>query len=267
MQCYSGDNMKRTLYLMIALFLLCPAIVSADDAASYLPGNFFPIGAYLPSDYWVSQQMMPMGWSRDGRIAFVLLQHQNDGRGAAEYRFIVFDAVEDVYLYDHKVVPDDAEDFDIDDDAFEYAWKKGFVEFEIRLKAFDIVPLGRDGDSGLETFPVTARGNEFDSEVVLDPPLNNDEDKSSALRNYILRVNRGDGRTKTSTRGNSLRMKRGTVCGYLKSPFEERILIVYGLDMYVPDWEAMPNPDGSVALWMTEFELEFSGSHLLVGFQ
>lgn len=201
--------------------------------------------------HWGYPAFRPIGWSEDGRFAYIRSRTM-DGRGGTVFDYVILDAVTDEIAwyrsddsFDWEAFQNDP-DYDYDREP-EIAWERNGDAFLGALEDFNIqVGAGVD----LRRFKFQHRGVAYDATVTTtaaDPPEMFDE-----LESYEVRVIRSDGTSKRITGSDEVLGYRMWIAGYFKSPFEDRILVVIGREQYVFEG--------------TEAFFHFSGCHLNVGF-
>lgn len=197
----------------------------------------------------VDAELYPLGWSRDGKFAYVWV-NEPPFRGGYGFRYAVLDAVTDRELwwhYDHT----DQYGWDGTASPVRLSWDQNAMSVSERLTA-----LGIETTDGvrLENFPLVRGSERYTVEVDewhVDPD-------TSPYRNgvvgYTLTIH-------SSERGSKLVARRGrifatsiTVQGYIRSPYENRIVVLVA-------------ESGNAYQETTFTDVTLVGAHLDVGFE
>lgn len=214
----------------------------------------------------------PVGWSDDGKFAYVMMESFSERGGwRPPVELCIMDMVSDEIVYRKRV---DAEE-DLDMEAAQsnadragtvrasedplvgvYAnWRMFASEFEEKMTEFRI---GKIESADFLTFPLLLGGRTYEAR-----PYGTQADDGETYKRYFseygLRIERGTQGRKTIFEGQGAWDQNSpvigiTVFGAFKSPYENRIAVLYGV--WDTGWEGTP--------WL---DLHLSGSHLGVGFQ
>jgi hypothetical protein len=207
---------------------------------------------YLPSGKPLSIEkgsieIQPVGWSRDGRFAYIARGYQNDGRGAEEYRFVLLNTVTDEVEFDGAAVP--AEYPIVDEQGLNsalFAWTHLRGDYTKVLAARGVVPVREftlTASRSPGAFPLAHKGDVFTAVVTLSPPAGADPVPFSVRRTLTLTAQSKVLGRKTVAVVRDLRMKSAALAGFFLSPFEDRIAIVVSTTLYERNWESPPDLD------------------------
>lgn len=258
---------KYSLIVLLAGIMLPLTAQVGWQQEIHSPGGFTPTYYNEISDPFsgtYSHNIMPIGWSADGKFAFIHIFNQNDGRAAEEFRFLIVNAVSDEILYREDVVPMDWEEEDLnwDREMVLHAWDYSIDSYYKALSAHDIRPLSREApESEVLNFPLKSGVYSFESEY--EQSVND----ATEIGKFSVSLIRGDGKRKTCTTGEIEKLRFGFAEHAFKSPYEERVLIIFGHIIDVPDWEVMPREDGTPSAWMQDMTIGFTGANLRIGFK
>jgi hypothetical protein len=172
-------------------------------------------------------RLLVLGWSKDGAAA-VMSPVDGGGRGGTGVDLWVIDTVEDHVL---KVVDIWSDEYDGLPDTSEAlasameASMKGRL-FMDSLKDADVQP-SRPGPMELQTFPLKTDQGQYSAETVANP-VGEVEDPPGRTLEWRLAVRSAQGE-KTIAKGREENAIDVLVQGYVASPWEPRILVVYGI--------------------------------------
>lgn len=255
-------------------------------AAGGPPSAFYDLQDrhYLPSGKPLSVdkgyiEILPVGWSRDGRFAYIARSYQNDGRGAEEYRYVLLNTVTDEVEFDGVGVPMDYPIVDEQGlDSALFSWTRLRGDYTKILAARGVVPLQDFTVPAARVpgvFPLSHKGDVLTAVVALSPPVGADPVPFSVRRTLTLTAQSKALGRKTVTVVKDLRMKYAAAAGYFLSPFEDRIAIVVSKTMYERNWESPPDldaqgnplPDGPETSYDPVPDYGIYGCNLRVGFR
>lgn len=197
----------------------------------------------------------PLGWSKDGKMAY-LEKYEFPRKGGTVIGFYIVDAVTDEIIYTKKY-----DSFKIDGnlsdvDLINYVTKTELPYIESVLNTYNIIT---QEDFSLLTFPVKLGELEYKMNVDTAFRASGVFPGMEVLSRLEINVIRSDGKRKTvlyesysSRTGDEL--SDVIVLGIMKSPYEERMIILYTFDYYYPDWGAT-------------LYTRITGSHLTTGFK
>ena len=240
--------------------------------------HYLPAGKPLSMDKG-SIEIRPVGWSRDGRFAYIAKGYQNDGRGAEEYRYILLNTVTDEVEFESVGVPMDypvLDDQGMNSELFSWTHLRG--DFTKVLSARGVVPVREFSLPAARapgTFPLSHKGDLHSTTVSLSPPPSADPVPFSVRRTLTVTAQSRAAGRKTVTVVKDLRMKTAAVVGFFLSPFEDRIAVVVSLTMYERNWESPPDldaqgkplPDGPNTSYDPVPDYGIYGCNLRVGFR
>ncbi len=178
--------------------------------------------------YLEFRDLAVIGWSQDGKIAYVTWKDSSDGYGpCADLKVVVQSLVSDKILWSYDF-------FDDYSGAFEEVWKAQYPNFYRKLQEYGIV----EHDTPLRSFPA-----EYDRWTVTCEveTIEGNQEYGDYDIDYELRaVSPGRG-VKVIHSGNGVQgLQQAVVYGYLRSPYEDRIAVVL-LEIY-RGWEGPPSP-------------------------
>jgi hypothetical protein len=221
-------------------YIISPYLVNTESRIS-IPGSF--------------EYIVPLGWSRNGKFASIRVYTEFGGRDANVYEFSIFDAVTDNIVYNSQIIPIDEIDFNWNDFKV-LEWRNEVNLFKERMFDHDIILSEANEQAHLLKFPLINNGSTFLCEFSI---LENHENGSN--NQYKVNISRNDGSEKNCVKKSEFFfVSEGFISGYIKSPYEDRIVVIYGLKHNVKDWEGGPDTITEV------ISLRYTGSNLRVGF-
>jgi hypothetical protein len=237
--------------IMGILFLICA--VSGLSAQEYRIPDIMDI----EDDWWVTGVAF-IGWSRDGKAAFITYD-EVDGRGGTYITVIIFDTVEDIVLWDGFFDTYDEETYEFREDDFEAYFHSETVQNHLRDAGiiqsspdFRYFPFEQDGWE----YSCTVDAEYYDNVYNMIGDL--------AYRTYRVVISRtclsGNGRTDGQKTIHTEEFSEvpvwlfgAGVVGCVKSPYENRVLIIFS--------ELQADFEEPQAYY------KFTGAHLNIGFR
>jgi hypothetical protein len=158
------------------------------------------------------------GWSANGKIAYST-ERSIEGRGGVAVHFLIFDLVTDEIDFEIKI---DSNDYDIDDS------NENTIIYLYNLNRENIVnAINRNKiiDKASIYLPLPAKIKNADYSCHSNIKYETEPEFYDKIKDYSIIVSRNNKSkiVKTATDVEALSVY---VCGYLQSPFEDRILIV-----------------------------------------
>ncbi len=234
--------------MMIAACFLFEAVTCVGQS------NFRPremdYGFPSSSPYDPIDRFIPLGWSRDGKIAYIR-QRWEEGKGVTTWAFTIQDLTTDQTLWNH-----DYEVMEGSDDlpSLEEAWKRNEA---LVLDALRIHGIRLKSDFALGADTLSHDNRTYRITCESEFTYNEDFGLESATRIrvsvHVASLGHKDVYRFSTTGFSGILSAR--VAGHLKSPFEDRIAIVYVETHH--GWEGPPNP----------VIFKIIGCHLTLGFQ
>ncbi len=212
--------------------------------------NFHLFAESQPLDLDGNGLLWPLAWSRNGILLYLIKEYEWSGRAAAVFTLGLFDAVEDAMLVSEILIPEDEEAFlqsGNEDDPhawwlgenriYTYTWSRladtaAALMAENRLIQ-DSIQTGRG-----ET--LQSGSERFNFSVILDPPVTTGETAPLSRSMTVMASSDKSGK-KTVANQSDLPLAGARVLASIKSPFEQRVVILVGMDTWVEDWEAVPS--------------------------
>jgi hypothetical protein len=237
--------MRRFAGVLAAAAFLA-AVAQTSAAESYvLPAPVTGVtgGPGFPGGF----QFCPLGWSADGKFAW-LESRDIDGRGGTIYTYIIYDAVEDMFVFSRS---DDSFDWGTDLEATEEeSWKRSGNEVSAALSKYGIV---QSRSITVEPFPLQRDGDSYTASLEIQnvPPTN--ESDEERVQSYALVLGSRTRGSKTVSTRDGLGAMKVWIDGYILSPLEPRILLVVSVQ--------------TRAFEGYEESLYFFGAHLRLGFR
>ena len=184
------------------------------------------------------------GWSNNGKIAYSI-ERAIDGRGGQIIDFVVLDLITDKTVFELKM-----DSFDHNEVANETLYTIYKTEILNAQRVYGIVPEGTQ----FLPFPFTRNNKEFKAHII-DVEYKDDEHGffEKIVSGYKVSVSAKE-KSKIVSTFVPLRSVTNNVyvCGYVLSPFENRIMAVIAEEAWVHEG--------------TEMFYRFAGCHLGVGF-
>lgn len=232
---------KLRLYIIFILLFLSGIIVADEKGIDSDLLSWIDKFQRIPGTY---EYMLPFGWSKDGKFAFIKSFTQNDGRGAEVYEFYIIDAVTDQIVFLDSMIPMEESDYNS-------TWTHKLNSFYKEIESNKVIIPENDNSYSIMNFPLEYNNDTFTTRFdLVDSPQNT----------FSVNIARSDNKEKVCVNSsNSYSIIDGFISGYIMSPYEPRIVIIYGLKYYVRDWEG-----GQMTL--EEISSHFTGANLRVGF-
>ncbi|MBN2893877.1 MAG: hypothetical protein JXL97_18555 [Bacteroidales bacterium] len=227
--------MRKLIYIL--LFLVISINLNSQEIKIPEPVYMDDFFDYKNSSYTMIDVFMPIGWSENGKFAYLMIESYVDLRGEGFLvDFCVFNAVTDKYVYaeifDTYIFVDDG--VQCEDEQIICAWK--YLNF----------------DSVLVSNNIHCK----DSIELIKFPLNlNNEIFNYKINSNKLIINSSLKGDKTVTNN----LNDNEILSAIKSPYEDRILIV----AFKSEWEKGPeSPDE----FYYRIVFSFFGCNLDIGF-
>jgi hypothetical protein len=227
--------MKSTL-ILLALFLSMGTIPGQN---SELP-EALEISDFVSKNntsWTTTDKIYPVGWSKDGLFAYIVSPAVEDLRGEGRMLdFYIFDAVNDKVVFSKSINTYRYidEGFECNTDDMACAWRD--VNYGNVLKTNEIVKIST---LKLDTFPITTDTEVIDIQII---------DNKLFVKSSVLGIKRV-----------TPKFAHLKIAGYLKSPFENRLLIIAYQAIREQD------PEGPDSFYYRN-EFSFFGCHLGNGF-
>ena len=220
--------------VILLLFLFAPAVsgfsqnIPSTDIYKAIEKTDIGQAAKLP--FYV------LGWSRDGKFAYIK-ENSGGGRGGSIYTFLVMDSLTDKIIY-QKVI--DTYDFYSNDKSIDVdALMDNIVKNEI-IPKYGIV---YNPKVKFLTFPFRINGVLYTAEAdVKKRPANRETDytEKPVIVSFKLKITRTGTGTKTIRSANVDKNQYESiyVLGAIKSPFEEKIVVLHTFNFFNMCWGA-----------------------------
>ena len=187
------------------------------------------------------------GWSKNGNIAYTIRDTEN-WRGAIITKAYIFNLVKDTVLWENTIFSDEYGD----ENAYSNAYGSFIEDFKNEIEKCGISFI----EINYNNFPVIFNNNTINVKIQKTPNPGWDlagEERSKKFNDYSVIAEKNNKRKTIAsvTRPDALSV---IPCGYFKSPFEDRALIVVAHFQYMLEGEC----------WIT---FNFSGCHLTDGFK
>jgi hypothetical protein len=244
--------MKKHFFCIIVIYFSNAFLFAQNDRP---PFDYIDLLSYTTREYTYAgmsrySKISIWGWSRDGKVAYSQL-YQVDNRGGTGEEVIIFDLINDVVIYEHRNYSIWASEEE--QHIFYEYFKENCLENNIEFVY-----------SELKYIPLVRNNQQYNISIKdIDKNIERRDNRafSSTVKNYQVIVET-QGKNKIIHTGNNRNSKDVFVCGYFKSPFEDRALIIIG--------EAIEKSESSDFDGSTEFYIVFNfifvGCHLAVGF-
>jgi hypothetical protein len=165
----------------------------------------------------------PIGWSKDGKYSYIDI---TSGGGRAEYiySFVITSLIDDKILFS---IESEGEG----NDSFDDFWKKNIAVIKNKLNEFKIISPDK---FNLSQFPITFDGDKIS--CLIEKKITGTDDMERDIGNSTVIV-------ESVKYGKKIILKKDDlsilVTGYLKSPFENRIIVLFS--SISPGWEGPPD--------------------------
>ncbi len=243
--------MKRLVALLVIFVTISP--LSAREF--HLPAEM-EIGESNAKD-----KFYPIGWSKDGKFAYVKFRVVEGGCGTCPfYYFVVQSAVTDAVPFTRRL---DGKRMGVDYSVkpFSEIWEEHYDLFRGKLKEYGIVQQERFTPGGIEfhykgsDYKITKKFNKIKKEFRWFM-FEGVETVIERLDLSVLSTRLGGKRVYQFRSGKGVEILNTKILGHLRSPFEDRMLILF--------LEEHLNQEGGGSAGYT---LRLVGSHLRGGFR
>lgn len=174
------------------------------------------------------------GFSKDSKVCYSTLTFI-DGRGGCIIEYFIQDLISDEILWNIKDDsldwPDEGEGIN---DAAEYSFRLKKEELENAVKKFLIIPAELE----YLQFP-TKEGIECYAQVKNLVQESDSQEYFLGKIGYKISAKKADGKSKTIASKDSAQAYNAFVCGYFKSPYENRAAVLYATQEYVFEGSAL----------------------------
>jgi hypothetical protein len=210
--------MKQLRYLcLILIFSFGKNIIYAQNIE--LPEKIDLFQYVVPNDdIYGFPDVRIWGWSTNGKTAYSV-ERNIEGRGGVSIQFIIFDLVEDTIDFEINV---DSNDYNLDD------YGGNTIMYLYNLNSEDINNAIRKNNIVYKKniySPLPGKIKNADYSCYSNIENEKEPEFYDKIKGYSIIVNRNN---KSKTVKNTMDVEALSVyiCGYFKSPFEDRILIV-----------------------------------------
>ena len=197
------------------------------------------------------EELRPFGWSPDGKFAYLSVE-EVDGRGGVIYSYRIFDAVSDVELY---LFEDDSFRWPegspgAENPTASHSWARSGEEVSQALSRHRI---RRQAGIVVRSFPAVTPLGTYIAEAVITLEDQPEDPAFDRVDGYEVWIRRAGESAKRIAAAQDVFAVDGSVLGFFTSPFEPRILVLFGQERYVFEGTAI--------------EYHFFGSSLVAGFR
>lgn len=250
-------------YILLSSLIIKTIVFAADywplERQNYLGdrilGDFIESKPENITHTYHPRGIYPVGWSENGFFAFVIQLSMGEV-GVPKYEFVIMDLVTDEKIYYEKVdIERVANYFNGDSQSYNKIvndrdiWLIESTNFRKALENNNVIYM----QSPLLKFDNSSYNIKIEHDIY-------SEENLSTIRSFSIFLINKDNKYKKVTNNDlsfDITMSRniGTSCyGYFKSPYEDRIAILYGI--WDTGWEGYP--------WV---DLYVTGSHTTYGFK
>jgi hypothetical protein len=208
--------------------ILCGLMVSVMVAAANTPPPLPWFHSALTS-FVKEPRVLVLGWSKDGKAA-VISPSESGERGGTGFDLWVLDTVEDTVLKAVDIWSDEFDGVGDSDDAFVQAAETSqkarfFLEAlaDAAIEPADPKPLE------LSSFPLSTPNSQYTAGALTLPVGDQVEGTPAKTLDWRLVVRSTTQGEKTIAQGREENAIDVTVKGYVLSPSEPRILVIYGI--------------------------------------
>ncbi len=229
------------------ILFICPLtlIYGQTTGTNYeMPAVLPLIRDYNPYDYLVPQ-FYPFGWSENGKFAYIL-KTEMQGRGGYIESFVILDTITDDFVWYKSFDSVEDNDRDLIFNNFKRQMQENkIIQSEISIRE----PPVKTPDDTI-TFEFSFVEKKFpDSADEIDRMM------EGYYESYTLfGYSQKRGKKKLTHRQGGIAISIG-ILGYIKSPFEERVIVI--VKSVSRGWEGPPNP----------VDIDLIGCHLKSGFK
>lgn len=253
--------MKRAIQSVVvagALFFII-SVVYAEETFHYPKQCDLMEYSVWPNGMYHNPSFYPVGWSEDGKFAYVV-RRMLEGVGGSRTDFVIFDAVEDVRSFHvrHESIPGPpgepgGEGLFAEEGEAEGEESVSLEEMERQFAgALERYSIVKDTGALFKPFPLKINNETYTAEVITTPETDKDA-FNDEIGTYDVFVVSSSGRKKRITGSNDVQGLSLWIAGYFLSPFEPRVLVVIGRESFVFE--------GAEPFFI------FSGCNLKVGFK
>lgn len=214
--------MKKFAAALLGLFSLVSPAVAGPAIPPAFPWFLSAVRQFLDEP-----RVLVLGWSKDGKAA-LLYPEDGGGRGGPGLNLLLVDTVEDKVLDEESIWPDEVGLGDADSQQMaQNIWYGDKAQnFMDALATAAIEPFERPGE--ISAFPLKTSKNQYSAGAMTLPLGENEEGIPGRPLEWRLIVQSEQGQ-KTIAQGKEKRAISVEVRGYAASPWEQRILVVYGI--------------------------------------
>ncbi|MHC6203007.1 hypothetical protein ACYULU_07420 [Breznakiellaceae bacterium SP9] len=158
------------------------------------------------------------GWSTNGKVAYSI-ERNREGRGGMSIHFIIFDLVSDTIDFEINIDSNDYTIDDIDENTAAYLYTLNKKNILNAINKYKIIYKEN------RYLPLPARIKNVDYSCYSNIEYENEPEFYDKIREYSIIVSRNN-KNKIVKTAINVEAIAVYICGYIKSPFEDRILIV-----------------------------------------
>lgn len=244
---------------LLGLLFLATTSLYCDDVYDTIPMRH--VSPHEPLHKYGNSRFFPLGWSRDGKFAYIVENYEDAVGVGPIYSWRIVDTVTDEIVWRKGLQYDAWEEeyyeFQTNQrlaeeqiEYFEYAFSKRIAEYRSDLEGYGIV---YDPNIEFMAFPYETAGMQYNASIV--DITEGFVHIADFITGYRVVVERSIGDSKTVKHEKETAILGVKVAGLFVSPFEKRICIV--LFETWRGFEGPPNPSNLVLV----------GSHLEYGYK
>ena len=175
---------------------------------------------YKDSKEYIFQKFYPIGWSKDGKFAYVI-EPADEAAGLYFFKLRIQSMISDKILYEWELDPDEG----IETGSVKQMWKENQMEFAAKLNEHKIIPqndiklLGTEFNTEEGKFKVT-----IENKMETDPDFGFEVVKTTNID--IKASELGTKRIYSYTEKDYNQCLGRIVQGVIKSPYEKRVAVL-----------------------------------------
>ena len=175
---------------------------------------------YKPSNEYIFQKLYPIGWSKDGKFAYVI-EPADEAAGLYFFKLRIQSMISDKIVYEWELDPDEG----VETGSVKQMWKENQMTFAAALNEHKIIPLkdikllGTEFNTEEGKFKVT-----IENQMETDPDFGFEVVKTT---NIDIRASElGTKRIYSYTENDYNQCLGRIVQGVIKSPYEKRVAVL-----------------------------------------
>lgn len=200
------------------------------------------------SSMYAIDTIIPIGWSRDGKFAYITA-NEVEGRGGHIFQFIIINTKNDKTIWKHE--DDNENGMEINKTTISQSIQKNAKVLSHNLEKHNII---QDKGTTLFRFPYTSGNKKYEASInTVYKPQRKDQYGIGSIDSMKVLVTQNSNKNKIIFYTNKTDAFSYWIAGYFKNPYDKQILVAIGQEDFVFEG--------------TEGSFNFSGCSLDSGFK